>query len=391
MGLHAVLYPWLVVGVLEESPSRLGLAQLAVLLPNLLFILPGGVISDRRHRGSWLAQLYLLYTLPIAFLLAAIIYEQLTFTVLILFGMVYGTVSAFVQPARESLLGYASQTLMHQAVAKVVMIQFIAQGVGFAIAGQLDTLGLAALLIVQLLMFLVSSVLIKRSHPELVADESIVPAEIIDKPAPRESLRELRAGFALFTTDKTLLHLLLLVSATGFLAFGVYLVGMPLLAREGYQGGAGLFALMQVTFTLGIVAANFSVSRQKDTFKRPGQLMIVSFLGRGSLVFLIALLPNFWLLFPIIFAWGAFSGLSMTLGRTILHNQVPHSHRSRAASVYQLCLFGGAPLGAWFCGFAIEHAGLAPTFAVIAGLTLLVSVLAAAFSPLWSLKAAKSD
>ena len=391
MGLHAVLYPWLVVGVLEESPSRLGLAQLAVLLPNLLFILPGGVISDRRHRGSWLAQLYLLYTLPIALLLAAIIYDELTFTVLILFGMAYGTVSAFVQPARESLLGYASQTLMHQAVAKVVMIQFIAQGVGFAIAGQLDTLGLAALLIVQLLMFLVSSVLIKRSHPELVADESIVPVEIIDKPAPRESLRELRAGFALFTTDKTLLHLLLLVSATGFLAFGVYLVGMPLLAREGYQGGAGLFALMQVTFTLGIVAANFSVSRQKDTFKRPGQLMIISFLGRGSLVFLIALLPNFWLLFPIIFAWGAFSGLSMTLGRTILHNQVPHSHRSRAASVYQLCLFGGAPLGAWFCGFAIEHAGLAPTFAVIAGLTLLVSVLAAAFSPLWSLKAAKSD
>ena len=209
----------------------------------------------------------------------------------------------------------------------------------------------------------------------------------MDKPAPRESLSELRAGFALFTSDKTLLHLLLLVSATGFLAFGVYLVGMPLLAREGYQGGAGLFALMQVSFTLGIVAANFSVSRQKDTFKRPGRLMIISFLGRGTLVFFIALLPNFWLLFPIIFAWGAFSGLSMTLGRTILHNQVPHSHRSRAASVYQLCLFGGAPLGAWVCGYAIEHTGLAPTFAVIAVLTLLVSVLAAAFSPLWSLKA----
>ena len=46
--------------------------------------------------------------------------------------MAYGTVSAFVQPARESLLGYASQTLMHQAVAKVVMVQFIAQGIGFA-------------------------------------------------------------------------------------------------------------------------------------------------------------------------------------------------------------------------------------------------------------------
>jgi MFS family permease len=387
MGLHAVLYPWLVVGVLNESPSRLGLAQLAVLLPNLLFILPGGVISDRRHRGTWLSRLYMLYTLPIALLLGAIIYDQLTFTVLILFGMAFGTVSAFVQPARESLLGYASQTLMHQAVAKVVMIQFIAQGIGFAIAGQLEGLGLAVMLVLQLCMFLLSSVLIKRSHPEMAVDETIVPVDVSDKPAPRKSLKELRAGFTLFTSDTTLLHLLLLVSATGFLAFGVYLVGMPLLAREGYQGGAGLFALMQVSFTLGIVAANFSVSRQKDTFKRPGRLMIISFLGRGSLVFFIALLPNFWLLFPIIFAWGAFSGLSMTLGRTILHNQVPHSHRSRAASVYQLCLFGGAPLGAWVCGYAIEHTGLAPTFAVIAVLTLLVSVLAAAFSPLWSLKA----
>ena len=50
MGLQKVFYPWLVVGVLELSPSYLGLAQLAVLLPSLLFVLPGGVVSDRMHR-----------------------------------------------------------------------------------------------------------------------------------------------------------------------------------------------------------------------------------------------------------------------------------------------------------------------------------------------------
>ena len=119
--------------------------------------------------------------------------------------------------------------------------------------------------------------------------------------------------------------------------------------------------------------------------------MIISFLGRGSLVAVIGLLPDFWILFPVVFAWGAFSGLSMTLGRTILHNQVPHSHRSRAASVYQLCLFGGAPLGAWACGYAVEHAGLAQTFTVIALLTILVSALGAAFSPLWALRAAEQE
>lgn len=403
MGLHTVLYPWLVIGVLEESPSRLGLAQLAMLLPNLLFILPGGIMSDRRHRGTWLSRLYLLYTLPIVILIGAAASGELTFSLLLMFGMAFGTISAFVQPARESLLGYASQDIMHQAVAKVVMVQFIAQGIGFILAGQLENLGLTTLLIVQILMFVLSSVLIKRSHPLLVIDSDISISKDTSsgtsdgtqqehKPdAKNETLQELRAGFALFINDKALLHLLLLVSATGFLAFGVYLVGMPLLARQAYQGGAGLYATLQVTFTMGIVVANFIVSRQKDTFKRPGRLMIISFLGRGGLVSIIALMPNFWILFPVIFAWGAFSGMSMTLGRTILHNQVPHSHRSRAASVYQLCLFGGAPLGAWVCGMAIEQVGLAQTFIAIAGITLVVSLLAATLSPLWKLEAAKSD
>ena len=390
MGLHTVLYPWLVVGVLELSPSRLGLAQLAVLLPNLLFILPGGVISDRRHRGTWLSRLYLLYSLPIAILIGAALTGELTFSLLLMFGMVFGTVSAFVQPARESLLGYAAQDMMHQAVAKVVMVQFIAQGIGFIIAGQLDSLGLTTLLILQILMFLISSVLIKRSHPQMAADEDIATSKENNPQDKHESLGELRAGLALFLTDKALLHLLLLVTATGFLAFGVYLVGMPLLAREAYQGGAGLYAVLQVTFTLGIVLANLIVSRQKHAFKRPGRLMIISFLGRGGLLAGVALMPNFWILFPVVFAWGAFSGMSMTLGRTILHNQVPHSHRSRAASVYQLCLFAGAPLGAWACGLAIEQVGLAMTFTAIAVMTLVVSVIAATMSPLWALKAAKN-
>jgi MFS family permease len=389
MGLHTVLYPWLVVGVLEQSPSRLGLAQLAVLLPNLLFILPGGVISDRLHRGSWLSRLYLLYSLPIVILIAAAVSGELTFSILIMFGMVFGTVSAFVQPARESMLGYTAQDVMHQAVAKVVMVQFIAQGIGFILAGQLDTLGLTVLLIVQMLMFILSSVLIKRSHPKLAIERDSESSKENSDEEKRETLQELRAGFALFLTDKALLHLLLLVTATGFLAFGVYLVGMPLLAREAYQGGAGLYATLQVTFTMGIVVANFVVSRQKSTFKRPGRLMIISFLGRGGLLSAVALMPSFWILFPVIFTWGAFSGMSMTLGRTILHNQVPHSHRSRAASVYQLCLFAGAPLGAWACGVAIEQVGLAQTFNVIAVLTLAVSIIAATMSPLWALKAAK--
>jgi len=384
MGVHKVLYPWLVVGVLHESPSRLGLATMALLLPNLLFILPGGIVADRRHRGSWLSFLYLLFLLPLGVLLAAVVYGQLTFTLLLIFGVSFGTILAFVQPARESLLGYAPAEVMHQAVAKMMVVQFVAQGIGFIIAGQLDYISLPQLLGLQMLIFLDSSLLMKRCYPlpEKDSVEEAAQAEQSNKSAAQTWL-ELREGLSLFRNNRSLLHLLFIVFATGFLAFGVYLVGMPLIARELYNGGASLYGILQVVFSLGIISTNFGVMNRVKTFGRPGRLMVISFLLRGSLVGVIATVPPLWLLFPVVFIWGMASGLSMTLGRTILHNQVSHSLRSRAASVYQLCLFGGAPLGAWVCGVTIENLGLGTAFVAIASTTLLVSVVTALRSPLW--------
>jgi MFS family permease len=384
MGVHKVLYPWLVVGVLHESPSRLGLATMALLLPNLLFVLPGGVVADRRHRGGWLSFLYLLYLLPLGMLLVAVLSSELTFGLLLLFGVSFGTILAFVQPARESLLGYAAPEVMHQAVAKVMVVQFVAQGIGFMVAGQLETISLTQILVLQMLIFLASSVLMKRCYPlpDKGSVEALAQAQKSDKSAAQSWL-ELREGLSLFRHDKGLLHLLLIVFATGFLAFGVYLVGMPLIARELYNGGASLYAILQVVFSLGIISTNFGVMQRVKTFGRPGRLMVISFLIRGSLVAIIAMVPPLWLLFPVVFVWGMASGLSMTLGRTLLHNQVSHSLRSRAASAYQLCLLGGAPLGAWVCGISIEHLGLGTAFVAIAVITLVVSVVTALKSPLW--------
>jgi predicted MFS family arabinose efflux permease len=377
MGIHKVLYPWLVVGVLHESPSRLGVAQLALLLPNLLFILPGGVVSDRSHRGTWLSLLFLLFLLPLGLLMVAVISGELSFTMLLLFGITFGSLLAFVQPARESLLGYAAPELMHQAVAKVMATQFIAQGIGFLIAGQLGNLSLPELLAIQIVIFVLSSILIKRSHPlPKQQPEELAERGEVETKSVKQTLLELGDGLQLFRDDKGLIHLLLIVFATGFLAFGVYLVGMPLIAREFYNGGAELYAALQVVFSLGIVSANLGVMKQAKLNAKPGRLMVVSFLLRGSLVG--------------VYVWGFFSGLSMTLGRTILHNQVSHAMRSRAASVYQLCLLAGAPLGAWVCGLTIEGIGLSSAFVLIAGATLLVSVLTAVFSPLWHLKAVRS-
>ena len=41
-GIQSVLFPWLIAVYLQESPTRVGIAQMAGLLPMLFLVLFGG-------------------------------------------------------------------------------------------------------------------------------------------------------------------------------------------------------------------------------------------------------------------------------------------------------------------------------------------------------------
>ena len=379
VGLHNVLYPWIIVGVLEGSPSQLGFAQMMLLIPNLLFILPAGVISDRLHQGSWLALLYLSYLLPLGLLLFAVLKNELNIELVIGFGLIFGMITAFAQPARESLLGRAQTKAMHQLVAKTLVVRFVALGFGFLFAGLLGYLSLSTLILLQMSFFGVTAVLIRQSHPariELVSE----------KKETRNLCREIGEGMALFRDDTRLMHLLYIVFATGVLPFGAFIVATPILAHHIYHGGAGLLASIQTVFILGVVAANLGVMRKVNTFPNPGRSMIITFFWRGALLLIVAWHPSFWLLFPAVFFWGFSSGLAMALGRIIIHDHVVLAFRARAVSIYQLSLFGGTPLGAWMCGIAIENFDFLIALSSIAILTAILAIVAAWRSPLWGLK-----
>ncbi len=378
VGIHTVIYPWIIVGILEGSPSQLGFAQMILLIPNLLFILPAGVISDRLHQGSWLALLYLLYLFPLGFMLFAEVSNKLNIELVIGFGLVFGTITAFAQPARESLLGHSKTKAMHQLVAKTLVVRFIALGFGFLCAGALGNLSLSSLVCLQMSFFAVTAILIRLSQPTQIESTSQARKS-------RNLYLELVEGMTLFRDDKRLLHLLYIVFATGILPFGAFIVATPILAHQIYHGGAGLLASIQMVFILGVVAANIGVMRKVDTFSNPGRSMIVTFFWRGVLLLVVAWHPSFWLLFPAVFFWGLSSGLAMALGRTIIHDNVALAFRARAVSMYQLSLFGGTPLGAWLCGIAIENFDFRLSLSSIAILTAVLAILAARRSPLWVL------
>jgi len=373
-GLHIVLFPWLLVGVLGETPERVGLAQMALMLPQLLFVLWGGVLSDNRHPARHLLRLYLLYNLPCLLLLGALWLGQLSYGLMLVFGFCFGTITAFVQPARESLLSRVVEGQLQQAVARASFVQFSAQSLGILLAGYLDHIGLMVLLAGQLLLLTLSGWLLHRSLGLYEQGGSKRRAS---------TWQEMTSGLHLVRQHTRLRQLMMVVAATGFLGFGLYLVAMPLLTREVYQQGASFFAWIQFSFMFGVILSNLVIIRLVGRFSKPGRTLLISLLLRGLFLLAIACHPPAWLLFVLVTMWGGASGVAMMLGRSMTHEESPQAYRARVVSVYQLALFGSAPVGAWLSGHAIAAIGVLPAIGLLGLLTVIAALVAIVFSDLW--------
>ena len=373
-GLQIVLFPWLLVGVLNESALRVGYAQMALMLPQLFFILLGGVVSDNRHLGHHLFRLYLLYCVPCFVLLVAVWLGYLSFGLMLLFGVCFGTVTAFIQPARESLLSQVVDKQLQKAVAKASFIQFSAQSIGIILAGYMDQMGLLILIILQMVFLLCSGWLLRQCLSSVPDTEG---------KRKKATWKDMTAGLNVVREDARLSHLMMVVAATGFLGFGLYLVAMPILTREVYQQGAAFFAWIQFSFMFGVILSNVYIIRFVGRFTQPGRVLIISLLVRGCFLLAIAMQPPAWLLFTLVFCWGAASGIAMMLGRSLTHEESPQPYRARVVSVYQLALFGAAPIGAWVSGHTITAIGILPAIATLGVLTMLAAVIAILFSALW--------
>ncbi len=373
-GLQIVLFPWLLVGVLGESAERVGYAQMALMLPQLLFILLGGVFSDKRPLGLYLFRLYMLYSLPCLILLVSVWQGWLSYELMLLFGVCFGCITAFVQPARETLLSRVADTQLQQAVAKASFIQFSAQSVGIILAGYLDDVGLLILIALQITLLVTSGYLLRRCL-DVVPDEP--------KQRNRSTWKDMLSGLELVRQDTRLLQLMMVVAATGFLGFGLYLVAMPILTREVYHQGAAFFAWIQFSFMFGVILSNVFIIRFVGRFTQPGRMLLISLLIRGGLLVGIAMHPPSWLLFLLVLLWGAASGVAMMLGRSMTHEESPPAYRARVVSVYQLALFGAAPIGAWVSGHTMGAIGVLPAIGALGVLTILVGIVAMLFSDLW--------
>ncbi|MBI2527533.1 MAG: MFS transporter [Candidatus Rokubacteria bacterium] len=164
-GIQTIVFPWLVAVVLKEPAQRVGIAQMAMMAPAIVFMLLGGAVADRADCRRLLLRYHLLAALAPLGLAGIVAVGALGYSALLGYGIVMGTLGAFVVPARDALLTRVVRQGRERAIAVPSAGQFICQLVGIVVVGWAGWSGAQALLVGQTVILAAGAAAVSRLAP----------------------------------------------------------------------------------------------------------------------------------------------------------------------------------------------------------------------------------
>lgn len=385
-GLQFVLFPSLVTFVLEASPAEVGLAQMTLTGPMVVFLLWGGVLAERVRVGPALGALQALFAVPALALAGIAAIGGLNLGWAIAYAFAMGTLAAFMLPIRDAALNGVIERdrarghgmALPKAAAATTAVQIGAQILGILVA-QLAGAAPGPFFAVLALAMAVSALFALRlqAPPPPGAGRSVASA-----------FGDVKAGLAHAFKNQVMGPMLWSAAFVGVFVIGTFQVLFPLIVRETYGGGPGeqsqrLSALFACFWGASFVSA-VALSRLPP-LERPGRALLVShMIGAGALA-TFAVDKPFWVFCVIVGGWGLACGVAMSMSRTITQTASEPAYLGRVLATYSLGFMGGAPIGSAISGFAAGELGARPAALIPAVGLLVATVLLAVLSPIWRL------
>ena len=359
-GLQSVIFPWLAAVVLGLPAERLGLVQMALMAPSIVFTLLGGVIADRVDTRRLLYRYHVVAALPPLALAAIVAGGDVSPAVLVGYGLMMGTFSALIVPARDALLSRVAIGWVPRAVAVASAVSLVCQLVGIAMGAAAGSLGAPVLLIAQAAVLIGGAIATART---VTAPPPIAPAEA--------RLTALWNGLAEAWMSERIFPVMVVMLAVGGLFVGSFVVIVPLIARDDYGAGSAGLALFNGCFFGGTVTSILAQIRLAPP-RRPGRVIVITLLLGAGVLAAMAVRGPMALLAALCALWGMGAGVVLTQARTIVQMAASEARRGRLLATYQLAITGGAPVGAVAMGYLSGAVG--PRSAVLwpAGAMLLV-------------------
>jgi MFS family permease len=373
-----IAMPWLVLQ-LTDDPLALGLVLALAGLPRALFMLFGGVVSDKTS-----PRIILLICDWANFFLTALA-ALLVFTdnmqvwMLYILSLVTGTMSGFVIPAANVMVPRLVPEKDLQAGNSITMgSSQLAGFLGPSLAGIVigiyanSTTGVAYAFIVDAISFAVSAVALW-----MMRAGGRLPATNSPKAKEESAITSIIAGARYLFHHPGLRFMFTLIAVVNFLFVGPLLVGIPVLADQRLPEGARAFGFLMSAYAggnlLGMVLAG--------TLPRPS--------GRGLSRFMIFLLTVFGVVLALL-GWIRHTGLDVILmfilgtGNgyisitmfTWIQRRTPIEMLGRMMSMITLASMGMTPLSQALAG-AISKWNLSGLFAFSGGLLLLATFISA--------------
>ena len=381
LGIQQVLFAWLAAIVLHTDALSVGIAQVALMAPAILFLPLGGLVADRGNARRLLLRYHFLYAVPPLVLAAVLAVGELSYPLLIVYGLAAGSVGAFAVPTRDALLPAVAGGNLPRAVAlATTALQFVGQLIGIACASQADRLGALPLLAAQASLVLLGALAVWR-----------LPDPPVHVPSRHEIFwRSIGDGISEAARSEQMWPVLLLNFGIGVFYVGPFMAVLPLVVRDIYLGGAAEIAYVNLACWAGTIVAAMVFAQVARRLAKRGRLVICAVSVGAVILVGMALQPPFLLLNALCFVWGLGAGITLTQGRTILQIVAPATHRARLMSLFQLGLGGGGPVGAFLAGSLAALLGLklAMVLPAIAMAVLIVIVLV--FSRVWSMRTVDS-
>lgn len=401
-GLQMVLFPYLITHEdhLHMDGLALGLANMALSAPSVVFLLLGGVIAEKADGRRLLILLHLAASIPALGLAYAVGQGQLSYPLMILYGLTIGTVGAFMMPARDSIVNevvdrrmrIGSGVTLQLGVTLATMAQFLAQIAGLILAGYADK---ATRMPDWLGGFKIGPVMSERLllYQGIVLFAGAVFALLLAKgrqvrtgrSGVKAAFADIADGFDAVKADGKLWGMTILMFGVGVFVIGAFLVVLPIINRDVYGFGSDGIRDMFVTFWLGAFVSSVVLSIFKR-IKRQGRLLLVAqLLGSLTILAMLWKIPHAAFL-GIVFCWGIAAGISIAMSRSIVQDAAPKEKLARVLSIYQLGFMAGAPMGAALMGALVDWFGPHKIAIVPAGGMALLIFWMALRTPIWNMK-----
>ena len=377
LGVGQLLLPWLLAIYLEESATRIGLAQMIAQLPVVMLVLWGGWLGDRMDQRRLLIYLTGIMTIPPLVLAAIFYWGSVTYALVVVYSVIMGCFMAFVQPARDALVNRVAGQRIQQVVTITVGLQWGVQIIGFAIASTADFVGPTILLLL-ISLFMGAAMLAVKLIPPLEETENEATDGIVS---------QIKDGLRIAWSNLKIRTAMLQILALAVFFSGAYLVLLPVMIRELYGGGslglAGGFG-----FNLAGTVLATLVLMKTGRIRYPGRALIFGTLFSCSFLLTLTLPLVDWLFYLILFFWGAGGGLIVIMSRSIVQENAPDTHRARIMSIFSLAMMGGSPIGSLLMGLLIDQVGvhMATLFPVIG--MIITALFLVVRLPLWGIQSA---